>query len=98
MYTGCRIYNGEYILISGFWPERQAKFEKALYDTTGSIMLDFLEEERIDYILYCDKMNQENMGNLLSLALEHPDRFEIYEINNLTKIIYFDWKKNKNGV
>ncbi len=93
MYTGCRIYNGEYILISGFWPERQAKFEKALYDTTGTIMLNFLEEERIDYILYCDKMVEENKGILLEMAKSNS-RFEIHPVNEKVSIIKFNRGEN----
>jgi hypothetical protein len=93
MLTSNRIYNGEYILISGFWPERQQKFEQALYDTSGNVMMHFLKEERIDYILYCDSMHRENKGVLLRLASQYPDRMQVIPINEQVKIISFDWKK-----
>jgi hypothetical protein len=94
MYTGCRIYNGEYILISGYWPERQAKFEEALNDSTGYIMLNFLKEERIDYILYCNKMRDENKGFLTQLA-QKDKRLKTAVINERVSIIKFDWKANE---
>lgn len=90
MYTGCRIYNGEYILISGFWPERQAKFEDALLDKNGETILNFLKTERIDYILYCEKMRDKNKDFLINLA-KSDIRFKIVRINNSVYILTFNW-------
>lgn len=87
MLSGNRIYNGEYVLISGFWPERQAKFESAIADSSGKTMYDFLKEEKIDYILYCDSMAKIDKSGIIFFEKRYRGEFENIPVNDRVTII-----------
>ncbi len=87
MLTGNRIYIGEYSLISAYFDERQQLFTSALLDSTGVTMDNFLEEQRIDYVFYCDKMRDMDRGNLLNRASSDTVSYSIRFKNERVTLI-----------
>lgn len=84
MLSGNRIYNGEYKLITAFFDQRQAKMMNALADTTGTAMQQFITEEKIDYLFYCDTMRAYDKSNYLPVQLASGKLQPVYTNPSVT--------------
>jgi|GEM_PF-2326288 len=87
MLTGNRIYIGEYKLISAYFDERQRLFDEALDDPTGLAMTKFLEEQKIDYVFYCDRMQEKDRSGLLSKAIQQGGKYSVAFSNEGVRLI-----------
>jgi hypothetical protein len=84
MLSGNRIYNGEYKLITAFFDQRQTKMMNALSDTTGTAMQQFITEEKIDYLFYCDTMRAYDKSNYLPAHLARGKLQQVYANTSVT--------------
>jgi hypothetical protein len=66
----------------------------AINDSTGTTMKKFIEEERIDYVLYCDSMAKADKSGIIKFD-EEDKRFSKIFINDKATIIKIERLKTK---